>query len=1062
MYVVADGNASGLLDKDFNEIVVLAYSSFCPLQNVLRVSKRENAHSSDDVKYGLMNYQGEIILPLAYSFIESAAPGLVWIYKNGQELVGLSTLEGNVLIEPKYGKVEPFSNNLAKVNCGRWYDDNENHIYSRSRKYSEGLWGIINIEGIEVVLPLYDRIDVDTEQGFFMVTKSIVSVERGWSSITTKSGRLNQEGRLIIKNPEGKDVLASDRFDWQEDFQGSDSTVYYHGKKGIVNTEQQLLVSIIENGKEERIVLPSEYDWGYDSMYSYILVEKDSKKGVINKEGIMIVDCIYDKIEIVSEENEIIFLCALNKTEEHQRYQPLYEWFVFSKSGKKLWPSYFEEVKVLGNALIALKNDEGKFIVSNFRGQLTSEELFDDVKEFGYTSNNRPIRYGWNQTEEEEKEEVNLRYAIVEVDGRFGVINKEGRLSIQPKYHSLSIQKDNNFIADGDLINVHEQRIAIKDGLTVFLPEGYKDEEVLQNGLILVRKGGLYGCVNRIGTIVIPIEYKSLECFGNLFSALLYDDVNKAKKWGVINIMNERIVPFSEKYIKIEIDNNIIKFMQDYCWGAFNLQGEIICEPIFDSIISVTDNLMKVGISRYNENAWKIYERYGIENCYSESLITWGLFDIKGNMILSPEYSEIADKVINELIEIKKDEKIGYADITGRIILEPTYKSIGNFIDGYAVVTKKWYDSYGVINSLFKEIIPCVFSNIKYERETGLFKTDVGYKTADGKYIAEVNGKVLYVNNKYKYCKDFHNDCAIAVQAKNNRIFYALINSKSEDVLPPIFNVLELLDNGLYKFKLNYKYGLADSKGNIILPNIYDGIEEFEDNLARVWIKEPTDNTDSYKRYGFIDFAGNEILPPLYEFILNRSEKNVVIMKNNIWGLYNIETNVITEVAEAAYLGPCRDGLCSINIGGFFDKKDRKVKDGLWGYINTDGQVAIKPLYERAQSFFEGFAAVKHDGKWGFIDKNGLSIIPCEYDEVEQRFMNGKAELIKDGYVYVFDKDGNQIDSYRPEREDDYGDDSSGYTYEELKRLEWEAMTDGQYGDYPGGDIDYDTLGFGI
>ena len=207
MYVVADGNASGLLDKDFNEIVVLAYSSFCPLQNVLRVSKRENAHSSDDVKYGLMNYQGEIILPLAYSFIESAAPGLVWIYKNGQELVGLSTLVGNVLIEPKYGKVEPFSNNLAKVNCGRWYDDNENHIYSRSRKYSEGLWGIINIEGIEVVLPLYDRIDVDTEQGFFMVTKSIVSVERGWSSITTKSGRLNQEGRLIIKNPEGKDCL---------------------------------------------------------------------------------------------------------------------------------------------------------------------------------------------------------------------------------------------------------------------------------------------------------------------------------------------------------------------------------------------------------------------------------------------------------------------------------------------------------------------------------------------------------------------------------------------------------------------------------------------------------------------------------------------------------------------------------------------------------------------------------------------------------------------------------------------------------------------------------------
>lgn len=31
---------------------------------------------------------------------------------------------------------------------------------------------------------------------------------------------------------------------------------------------------------------------------------------------------------------------------------------------------------------------------------------------------------------------------------------------------------------------------------------------------------------------------------------------------------------------------------------------------------------------------------------------------------------------------------------------------------------------------------------------------------------------------------------------------------------------------------------------------------------------------------------------------------------------------------------------------------------------------------------------------------------------------------------------------------------------EDLERDTWDAMTDGQYGDYPGGDIDYDVLGF--
>jgi hypothetical protein len=61
---------------------------------------------------------------------------------------------------------------------------------------------------------------------------------------------------------------------------------------------------------------------------------------------------------------------------------------------------------------------------------------------------------------------------------------------------------------------------------------------------------------------------------------------------------------------------------------------------------------------------------------------------------------------------------------------------------------------------------------------------------------------------------------------------YALINSKSEDILPPIFEGLELIVNGVYKFKLNGKYGLVDSKGNILLQNLYEGIGKFQDNLA--------------------------------------------------------------------------------------------------------------------------------------------------------------------------------------------------------------------------------------
>lgn len=46
--------------------------------------------------------------------------------------------------------------------------------------------------------------------------------------------------------------------------------------------------------------------------------------------------------------------------------------------------------------------------------------------------------------------------------------------------------------------------------------------------------------------------------------------------------------------------------------------------------------------------------------------------------------------------------------------------------------------------------------------------------------------------------------------------------------------------------------------------------------------------------------------------------------------------------------------------------------------------------------------------------------------------------------------------------EDEYYDDCCDeLDSEDWEADTWDAMTDGQYGDYPGGCIDYDALGFG-
>jgi hypothetical protein len=43
----------------------------------------------------------------------------------------------------------------------------------------------------------------------------------------------------------------------------------------------------------------------------------------------------------------------------------------------------------------------------------------------------------------------------------------------------------------------------------------------------------------------------------------------------------------------------------------------------------------------------------------------------------------------------------------------------------------------------------------------------------------------------------------------------------------------------------------------------------------------------------------------------------------------------------------------------------------------------VQPKYEDAQSFSNGFAAVKDKGKWGYVDKTGTVVIDPKYTRVQ-------------------------------------------------------------------------------
>lgn len=90
-------------------------------------------------------------------------------------------------------------------------------------------------------------------------------------------------------------------------------------------------------------------------------------------------------------------------------------------------------------------------------------------------------------------------------------------------------------------------------------------------------------------------------------------------------------------------------------------------------------------------------------------------------------------------------------------------------------------------------------------------------------------------------------------------------------------------------------------------------------------------------------------------------------------------------------------------------------KNGLYGFINKEGEVVIDFQFEFILDFSEGLAAVVKRGDYGFINKKGELIIDYQYDGAEN-FSEGLAAinmggmyLGKDGYI---DKTGQVVLDY--------------------------------------------------
>lgn len=246
----------------------------------------------------------------------------------------------------------------------------------------------------------------------------------------------------------------------------------------------------------------------------------------------------------------------------------------------------------------------------------------------------------------------------------------------------------------------------------------------------------------------------------------------------------------------------------------------------------------------------------------------------------------------------------------------------------------------------------------------------------------------------------------------NNKVGY--LDKKGQQIIPFVYDDVrgyQLWEYQCAEVKNEGKWGLVNTEGTLIIPCNYDDIYSFEyNNKVREYITVKNEG-----KVGLVTKGGKQVIPCLYKEIqaLEKGAKYFpASIGDNKWGIISKNNEVILDFKYSSTR--VHNNTCAIvSVGGSIPSTGFMLEGGKYGVYNPTTQKWIcQPLYDEIWGETEGLIAVNTGGKrtssnqtyeskftggkWGFIDTQGKIAIPIEYDQVEG-FKDGVAQVTKKG-----------------------------------------------------------------
>ena len=861
------------------------------------------------------------LTPFKYIKMSKFSSGRSVVYVDGK--YGAIDLDGKEIISPMYEVMKPF------------YKD-------RAVAKRDGKVGIIDVHGNVIVDFIYDELPCQIEYGVFPMVK---------------------DGFHGVIDMDGKEIVPF-IYDWcRVEIEVLDK-YYIYASKG----EEKTLYDMKGNK-----LFSSCKDMWVEYEKDYVIASEDGcKYGVLDLQGRVLIPFEYSKYFSLDKERGVF---AMKSPDD------------YSINGKMVTTTFFDlDGKKLMHIPYAVRlNDDGIYVDDDRYGRKNNIGLYDYNGKILIPPINEILRHLEDKRYLVQERGQDVAYVLDLVTG------KTTELSYK-LYESVFVEP---YAVDWFYIVTSKGKYGIVNHkLEVVVPIIYDKigNRMHNKKYFEVTLDGKMGVLDTKGNLIIPFEYDKIDCL----SKIEYAHIKSKRKFGYYNIKTgtETFFSFADNYPDIYPEKGFVVSKKNK-YGFLDWAGNALGLPQETCEQKPKKKKIPTPICPFTEvkNFCEGFAAVQIED-------KWGYIDTQGNLI-HPIILEGANNFQDGHARVKggkglcintKGEYDGYIDC-GPIVYSRTPRGEHGYI-----YSKKEGNKVGWVNYAGKEVIPCIYdsdnrfgSYISLEDENQYIRVCLNKKYGifnlrgevilelehdqvferGGLWYSRINNKVaLFAEDgrrltphKYDELSDFKgNILKSEVDGK-----FGFINKEGQEVVPIIYDDVKISSQGNYVIlSLDNNSTMVSSDGKEICQLRYDGIDAINEEvgLAKVY-------KNNY--YGFIDTKGNEVIPLKYCYAENFIKEYAKVkgstgLNSNQHGLINAKGEEVVPL-QYNWVGD----FVNEDLGIIMVEDEKKV--GIYDLINRKELIA--PKYASCGKYSDGWLAVKSRGKWGFVDLEGN---PLDYE----------------------------------------------------------------------------------